>query len=565
MNPAGKGKKSEQQHHHHQASQKRGSAKLQRRSRIAIGVNIQHVPTQPKPFHPHENDDVSQESVNDFEEESKVSQPELTFKEIIAIARSVKVPYPVKTMYPLQATLEKRKSEQSSDTISQTDKKQAKKAKGKSGKKETKSKSSARAEDLEAAINAIVDEQSESFERALSQIASKIAKSPELEQHKDILQYLSTAKIKAEEELHLESYTSSKIMDQERDLYQGNQRILLFRNPKAVSRAQTIFSAQNDGQTLAMSETPIPSPAPPSPAVVLLLKFLNVLAPPFILQLRADLRNLLFWLCSPNPGAHIDGKDGEGNDTIARQLAAEDRATLVHPDGSVDFKEIWDVRLGSMALACLTSHWNVFLKEILDLSWKRFTYVKEFLIDQLRGLIGLPQYMVPFLSGASGDLNANNPEPPKAVPLHPASKQKNQEEEEEGNIASTTAELESKMNMYVSPPPVSAAFQPITKAIVHPSPGQKPFHEEFGARPNQDRRGPQGVQRAERGNDFVSWVVETIFYELGFFFDAAKQAGVLNPGQGDAYINQFKIETDGSGGDQQCGWMKERVLKALKE
>lgn len=103
-----------------------------------------------------------------------------------------------------------------------------------------------------------------------------------------------------------------------------------------------------------------------------------MILPPFVLTLRNDICNLLVWLYAGSVGSKIDGSFN-GEDISARP-AIDDRL-LIKPDGSIDFKDIFDPNVASLLLECLKSHFKAFTKLLLDLFWERFGEAKEFLID----------------------------------------------------------------------------------------------------------------------------------------------------------------------------------------
>ncbi|KAG0049371.1 hypothetical protein BGZ83_005857 [Gryganskiella cystojenkinii] len=600
---------SRQRHHHHlrKVSQKgRVSARLSRRG-IAIEGKIESGlrPTRTEPLG-NQLGDADDNDLEDSQFANSLSTPTLSLKDIIAIIKSASIPLPVKTMYPLEGSegpaLNKRRARTEPHSKDSTeprskDKKSGKKNKTVKKNKKIKDQDEVRAEDLEEVINEIVDEQSASLQNALSHIATKLAKSPELEQHRDFLKYLSNTNFQLDKKVAEEgildlgvqsSRSHSRTMAPEQDLGPDDQRLLLFRNPETVSQVLHEFGANfNQTQTASVSValkptqttdlssvTPTPSstPAPPSPFVLALLKAVNIFAAPLILQLRADIRNLLFWLCSSNPGPHIDGKNSSGDDSEARQLVSHERATLVQPDGSVEFKEILDPRLVPTVLGCLKHHWDIFVKEILDLFWKRFTSAKEFLVDQIRALIGLPQYLTPFLLGALGELDPVKADPAEGE--HQPQTVFSSQEQQEPEQVKVQSETTSSSNVFVPPPPISAAF----KSVI----GQVHKSANVNARVlfEQSAEAAAVPVVVKGGDEFVSWVADSIFKELSFFFNAGQQAGYLNQlkmtdsdtneevspnDDGRSLIQSAeeggKQEVDAS--QQQCLFMKENIVKAL--
>ncbi|KAF9021600.1 hypothetical protein BGZ52_001612 [Haplosporangium bisporale] len=77
--------------------------------------------------------------------------------------------------------------------------------------------------------------------------------------------------------------------------------------------------------------------------------------------------------------SHAPRIDGSFNseDISARQGTLGDRA-LIRPDGSIDFKDIFDPKVASLVLECLKSHFKAITKLLLDLFWERLGEAKEF-------------------------------------------------------------------------------------------------------------------------------------------------------------------------------------------
>lgn len=114
---------------------------------------------------------------------------------------------------------------------------------------------------------------------------------------------------------------------------------------------------------------------------------------PLVLNLRADIRNTLIWLCQGEPRSTIEGRARA--DDAAKQALADDQAAIAHPNGTVYFMDLFDPHLGSIALDCVKGHGSSVLKGMTDLFWERLGQLKEYLMEQLRVAIGLPRYMSP--------------------------------------------------------------------------------------------------------------------------------------------------------------------------
>ncbi|KAF9345132.1 hypothetical protein BGX26_003491 [Mortierella sp. AD094] len=146
----------------------------------------------------------------------------------------------------------------------------------------------------------------------------------------------------------------------------------------------------------------------------------NELMPPILLQARADLRNLIIWLCSPpSSSVHIDGTDKNGDDTEVRKALAADARALFNCGTDLDIKDIWDSRVGQLAMECLKVHWKIFTNELMNLAWERVDEGKELLIDELRNAIGLPTSAgsilnnIPYLRVPHQDQPSESKEPEK--------------------------------------------------------------------------------------------------------------------------------------------------------
>ncbi|GJJ73393.1 hypothetical protein EMPS_05751 [Entomortierella parvispora] len=136
-----------------------------------------------------------------------------------------------------------------------------------------------------------------------------------------------------------------------------------------------------------VSDTP-----PPRSAVI---TFVEKLARPFILQLRTDIRNVLIWICFGAVGSPIDGKI-RGSTDISDKEAVNDKIAVTHENGTLFLQDIFDPRVATLALDCLTFHFKTLLTEIQSLFWTRLNDAKEFLLEQVRSLIPLPRFLIPF-------------------------------------------------------------------------------------------------------------------------------------------------------------------------
>jgi hypothetical protein len=136
------------------------------------------------------------------------------------------------------------------------------------------------------------------------------------------------------------------------------------------------------------------TPAPTEQAPTGVIGFIESLARPFVLQLRADIRNVLIWICLGATGSPMDGKI-EGSE-VSRAAAIQDQLAVQHPNGILMIQDILDAKVGKMVLDCLKSHLQNFSKEIQSLFWTQLNGAKEFLLDQVRNLIPLPKFLIPF-------------------------------------------------------------------------------------------------------------------------------------------------------------------------
>ncbi|KAG0295942.1 hypothetical protein BGZ98_001168, partial [Dissophora globulifera] len=376
--------------------------------------------------------------------------------------------------------------------------------------------------ELQSLIDQLVDDHTTAMEVGLSQVVGDLVQSEEFEPFEDVVENIAVSRV--------------EVMSKSEKEVEDQLQLLLSKGagPKSVSRA------------------------------TLLTSVLNTLLPPIILQARADLRNLLIWLCSPASVTHIDGRDSKGDDTEARKALEIDARNLVHPDGSIDLKAIWDPRVGELALECLKTHWKTFTGELMTLVWRRFEQGKEFLVDELRGLIGLPK-----LSGSFMDTL------PSQRQLMPDGQSKLEGEEAAGD-SEEGREAISLMKGQVPYTPQD------TEATTPP-------------------RGLRYIQRNEgQSNVFVSWFFNSVLQGFRALLDSAKTAlpddtynaivsRVVDDRKESIVVGSSKLQTEGvsesdkrleakgqdgaagkgagdgveRNGGALCAWMQEKVSRAL--
>ncbi|KAG0064046.1 hypothetical protein BGZ90_002394 [Linnemannia elongata] len=398
-------------------------------------------------------------------------------------------------------------------------------------------------QELESVIDKLVEAQTESFEESLNLIVNNLILSDEMESYQDLLfESITVSKLEIPEGSDGDSTLDFDTHDQVDTLYSFRTSYPpsfahnpVFQGPRAVSR----FS--------------------------ILTSILNAFLPPFILRFRADLRNFLFWICSRNASAHIDGKDASGDDTWAKKVAQDDINTLIHPDGSIDLKSIWDPRVGALALDCIKSHAQVFWNEVSSLVGTRFTQIKEFLVGQVKGLIGQPQ----FFGSSILDEKA-------MIDLPDQQQEEKEQQQQEEQVAKaqrqgmdTVADLDiageyTQMGetefSFSSASAITIAQEKTSSSPVHPNQRRKPS-------PASDQaQNLRVIQRTEATSDeadgFVKWFVDTVVNELqDNYFTDAKVSAVS------------RVETQSSGnendgireaGERICAWVKERVENVLQ-
>ena len=106
------------------------------------------------------------------------------------------------------------------------------------------------------------------------------------------------------------------------------------------------------------------------------LQFIGSLLQPHILQMRADNRNILIWLCAGAPGSKIDGHMN-GSDEFSKNIVDDDLVATHHADGSHPLSDIIDPGIAGMILDCLKARFKDFVT-LLDASvWGRLSQVKD--------------------------------------------------------------------------------------------------------------------------------------------------------------------------------------------
>ncbi|KAG0300107.1 hypothetical protein BGZ98_009489 [Dissophora globulifera] len=123
-------------------------------------------------------------------------------------------------------------------------------------------------------------------------------------------------------------------------------------------------------------------------------QFIGSLLQPLILQLRADIRNVVIWLCAGAPGSKIDGRMN-GSDEFSRKMVDDDFIATHHADGSHPLSDIIDPGIAGMIVDCLKGRYKDFVDQLDALVWSRLNQVKDFLLDKLTSLTGIPRYLIP--------------------------------------------------------------------------------------------------------------------------------------------------------------------------
>ncbi|KAF9336354.1 hypothetical protein BG006_008975 [Podila minutissima] len=114
---------------------------------------------------------------------------------------------------------------------------------------------------------------------------------------------------------------------------------------EAVQFADVFEGLTQDSLTLS---------SPANPSCFDILPVIMALPKPIVLNLRADIRNTLIWLCQGEPGSMIDGKAAV--DKAAKQVLLADQTVVVYPNGTVYFMDLFDPNLGKIVLDCLQGH-----------------------------------------------------------------------------------------------------------------------------------------------------------------------------------------------------------------
>lgn len=219
----------------------------------------------------------------------------------------------------------------------------------------SKDKKPAVVEELQRRIDEIVKEQSAPFEAELFRIMTNLLDSQDAAEYQDVLSHIETA-------------------TQREDL--GS-----FVNDNKDDASQATFHAQYDA-------TPAPAPGFNPSAL------LNTLLQPFIIQFRTDVRNTIIFICGGQHEGLIDGKF-HGNDDYAKKAAQDDIIATTHPD-SVHFADLFDPKTAALALDCLKTHSGHLTTALGKLLVDRFAAAKEFLLQKIAGLIGIPRFLIPF-------------------------------------------------------------------------------------------------------------------------------------------------------------------------
>lgn len=128
-----------------------------------------------------------------------------------------------------------------------------------------------------------------------------------------------------------------------------------------------------------------------------------------ILQARADIRNIFIWLCAGASGSKIDGRIN-GNDAFSSKALQDDVSAISHPNGKHSLSDIIDPRIGSMVLECLKGRLKDFAGQLDSLLMERLSQGKEFLLQQVASLIGIPRFLIPFSSGGPVENGRDGPQ-----------------------------------------------------------------------------------------------------------------------------------------------------------
>ncbi|KAG0376273.1 hypothetical protein BGX24_007988 [Mortierella sp. AD032] len=395
-------------------------------------------------------------------------------------------------------------------------------------------------EEFESVIAQLVDEQAASFEESLAVIVNNIIQSDEMEPYEDLLfGRIVISKLEIpdiNDDNALDFNTDDKVDTLYSFRASPSSKDSVFKGPRAVSR------------------------------VSILTSIINTLLPPFILHFRADLRNFLYWICSPTSSAHINGRDTSGDDSWAEKIAKEDADKLIHPDGSIDLKALWDPRIGTIVLDCIRSHAQNVVNEVVGLAGTRFTEIKEFLVAQLRGLIGLPKWLLPFSSGSvsvdaqptvdpSGQLQQNTEQEANEAEVHGADSQADVDLEEDN--LTQKVEIEHAAVIVVQEETIPSP--------IHPDQRRRPSPASDSAQSlRKVQRTDSKFDDTDKTDEFLAWFVDSVVDELqNGYFANAKAATVSR-------VKSTKSQPTNSNGDPDeageyaCAWIKERVEKVLQ-
>ncbi|KAF9899817.1 hypothetical protein EC991_008258 [Linnemannia zychae] len=121
---------------------------------------------------------------------------------------------------------------------------------------------------------------------------------------------------------------------------------------------------------------------------------INSLLQPSIIQFRTDVRNTVIFICGGQHDGSIDGKIN-GNDDYAKKAAQDDIIATTHPDG-VHIGDLYDPQTGALVLECLKTHFGHLTKALGELLSTRFAGLKEFLLNKVATLAGIPRFLIPF-------------------------------------------------------------------------------------------------------------------------------------------------------------------------
>jgi hypothetical protein len=375
-------------------------------------------------------------------------------------------------------------------------------------------------QELGSVIDKLIDAQTDSFEESLNLIINNLILSDEMEPYQDFL---------------FESFAVSKF-----EIPESNDDDLTLDFGIDDDQVDALYSFRTSPPSSSDNNRVFPGPRAVSRASIL-TSILNTFLPPFILRFRADMRNFLYWICSPNASAHIDGKDASGDDSWAKSVAQDDVNKLIHPDGSIDLKSIWDPKIATLALECIKDHAQIFWNEVTSLVGTRFTQIKEFLVNQLRGLIGLPQFF-----GSSAPADQTTVDSPDQQPQqqeqqesqkdYPQAQGQHRDSIGDLDIADQyTQKNETEASSYSSSSSPTTTIATVTQEDTTSSSALSNQRRKQGTpSPAFDQaQNPQAIQRTEpatdKGDEFVTWFVGTVVNELqkGYFADANKASANL--------------------------------------